>query len=56
MKLPTYKDVLLAVHKLKGYAHKTNVMRSTTINNELGALLNGGKGGKLQVFFKCENM
>jgi hypothetical protein len=31
-------------------------MTSSTINDELGALLNEGKGGKLQVFFKCENM
>lgn len=56
MKLPTYEDVLLAVQNIKGFTHRTNVMTSNTINNELGALLNGGKGGKLQVFFKCENM
>jgi threonine dehydratase len=56
MKLPNFTDVKKAVQSLKGYAHKTNVMTSTTINNELGALLNGGKGGKIQIFFKCENM
>ena len=31
-------------------------MTSATINNELGALLNNGKGGKISVYFKCENM
>jgi chromatin segregation and condensation protein Rec8/ScpA/Scc1 (kleisin family) len=40
MKLPNFTDVKKAVQSLKGYAHKTNVMTSTTINNELGALLN----------------
>lgn len=27
-----------------------------TINEILGAKLNNGKGGKIEVFFKCENL
>lgn len=43
--LPTYQDVIEASQRLKGYAHITPVLTSTTIDQELGANL----------FFKCEN-
>ncbi|WGS46254.1 threo-3-hydroxy-L-aspartate ammonia-lyase [Burkholderia sp. JSH-S8] len=44
--LPTYADVAAAAARLEGHAHRTPVMTSRTINEELGA----------QVFFKCENL
>ncbi|RQS08738.1 threo-3-hydroxy-L-aspartate ammonia-lyase [Burkholderia sp. Bp9002] len=44
--LPTYADVAAAAARLEGHAHRTPVMTSRTINDELGA----------QVFFKCENL
>ncbi|MFJ3487611.1 threo-3-hydroxy-L-aspartate ammonia-lyase [Pseudomonas sp. NPDC090202] len=43
--LPTYDDVLAAAQRIDGYAHKTPVLTSRTVNRELGA----------EVFFKCEN-
>lgn len=43
--LPTYADVLEAAQILDGVAHKTPVMTSSTLNNELGC----------EVFIKCEN-
>lgn len=43
--LPTYKDVVSAAKRLHGVAQKTPVMRSSTLNKELGA----------EVFLKCEN-
>lgn len=45
MKLPTYNDVLRAAHHLKGVAHKTPVLQSRTLNEQVQA----------NVFFKCEN-
>ncbi len=44
--LPTYDDVVAAAKRLQGHAHRTPVMRSRTIDRELGA----------EVFFKCENL
>jgi threo-3-hydroxy-L-aspartate ammonia-lyase len=43
--LPTYEDVLSAASRLEGFAHKTPVLTSRTVDEMLGA----------QVFFKCEN-
>jgi threonine dehydratase len=43
--LPTFADVLAAAGRLKGHAHQTPVLRSSTLDTRLGA----------QVFFKCEN-
>ncbi|MBN9407738.1 MAG: threo-3-hydroxy-L-aspartate ammonia-lyase [Burkholderiales bacterium] len=43
--LPTYADVDAAAHRLQGHAHRTPVLRSSTIDALLGA----------QLFFKCEN-
>jgi threo-3-hydroxy-L-aspartate ammonia-lyase len=43
--LPTFADVLAAAERIKGHAHRTPVLRSTTADALLGA----------QVFFKCEN-
>lgn len=44
--LPTYDDVTAAATRLQGQAHRTPVMRSRMLDQELGA----------QVFFKCENL
>lgn len=44
--LPTYDDVAAAAQRLAGHAHRTPVMRSRTIDAEMGA----------EVFFKCENL
>ena len=44
--LPTYDDVVAAAKRLEGHAHRTPVMTSRTINEELGS----------EVFFKCENL
>jgi threonine dehydratase len=46
LNLPTYDDVCAAAERLSGHAHRTPVMRSTTIDRELDA----------QLFFKCENL
>ena len=43
--LPTYDDVVAAAGRIQGHAHKTPVLTSNTVNEELGA----------EVFFKCEN-
>jgi threonine dehydratase len=43
--LPTYEDVTAAAGRIQGHAHKTPVLTSTTVNDDLGA----------EVFFKCEN-
>jgi threonine dehydratase len=43
--LPTYDDVVAAAARIEGYAHKTPVLTSRTVNEEFGA----------EVFFKCEN-
>jgi threonine dehydratase len=44
--LPTYDDVAAAAQRIAGHAHRTPVMTSRTLNEELGA----------EVFFKCENL
>jgi threo-3-hydroxy-L-aspartate ammonia-lyase len=44
--LPTYDDVVAAAARIRGHAHKTPVMTSRTVNEQLGA----------SVFFKCENL
>ncbi|AHG62705.1 threo-3-hydroxy-L-aspartate ammonia-lyase [Advenella mimigardefordensis] len=44
--LPTYSDVVAAAERIKGYAHRTPVMRSRTIDAQLDASL----------YFKCENL
>jgi threo-3-hydroxy-L-aspartate ammonia-lyase len=45
MKLPSYDDVVAAAKRIDGVAHKTPVLTSRLINEELG----------MQLFFKCEN-
>ena len=42
---PTYDDIVAAAGRIRGHAHKTPVLTSSTVNEELGA----------EVFFKCEN-
>ncbi|MDR0225537.1 MAG: threo-3-hydroxy-L-aspartate ammonia-lyase [Burkholderiaceae bacterium] len=44
--LPTYEDVAAAAARIQGHAHRTPVMTSRTLDEELGA----------QVFLKCENL
>jgi len=46
LNLPTFDDVCAAAKELEGHAHRTPVMTSHTVNQELDA----------QVFFKCENL
>lgn len=46
LKLPDFDDVCAAAERLNGQAHRTPVMSSRTVNQELGA----------EVFFKCENL
>ena len=43
--LPTYVDIEAAAKRIEGVAHKTPVMTSSRLNEELDT----------QVFFKCEN-
>ena len=43
---PTYEDVASAAYRLRGIAHRTPVLRSSTADALLGA----------QLFFKCENL
>lgn len=43
--LPGYQDVVAAAERIKGFAHRTPVLTSTTANNISGA----------ELFFKCEN-
>lgn len=45
MTLPTFDDVVAAAKRIEGHAHRTPVMTSRTVNEDLGA----------EVFFKCEN-
>ncbi|MDA8518372.1 threo-3-hydroxy-L-aspartate ammonia-lyase [Citrobacter sp. Igbk 16] len=45
MTQPDYHDVAAAAERIVGYANKTPVMTSRTVNEEFGA----------DVFFKCEN-
>lgn len=44
--LPTYDDVVAAAQRLRGVAHRTPVLTSRTMDEQLGARL----------FFKCENL
>ena len=44
--LPTYDNVIAAAERLRGFAHRTPVMHSRTLNQAMGA----------EVFFKCENL
>ncbi|MDZ7863327.1 threo-3-hydroxy-L-aspartate ammonia-lyase [Acidovorax sp.] len=44
--LPTYDDVVAAAGRIAGIAHRTPVLTSRILDEELGA----------QVFFKCENL
>ena len=44
--LPTYDDVVAAADRIAGHAHRTPVLTSRILDEELGA----------QVFFKCENL
>lgn len=53
--LPRYADVLRAAKTLSGIAHKTQILTSTTLNEFMGKKLNNGRGGKLEIFLKCEN-
>ncbi|EMF0716487.1 threo-3-hydroxy-L-aspartate ammonia-lyase [Citrobacter freundii] len=46
LKLPCYADVAAAAERIEGYANRTPVMTSRTVNEEFGA----------EVFFKCENL
>ncbi len=43
--LPTYADVAAAAERIAGFAHRTPVLTSRTVDEMLGA----------QLFFKCEN-
>ena len=43
---PSAEDVIQAAHRLKGMAHRTPVLRSSTADELLG----------VQLFFKCENL
>ena len=43
--LPSYDDVVAAAGRIAGHAHRTPVMRSTYVDQQVGA----------HVFFKCEN-
>jgi threonine dehydratase len=45
LNLPTYDDVAAAARRIEGHAHRTPVLTSRTVDEELGASL----------FFKCEN-
>ncbi|MER3383641.1 MULTISPECIES: threo-3-hydroxy-L-aspartate ammonia-lyase [Pectobacterium] len=46
LRLPTFDDVVAAAERIAGYANKTPVMTSRTVNDVFGA----------EVFFKCENL
>jgi threo-3-hydroxy-L-aspartate ammonia-lyase len=45
MTSPTYADVEAAADRIRGYAHRTPVLTSRRVDQEIGA----------QLFFKCEN-
>jgi threonine dehydratase len=45
LELPTYSDVLAAVARISGHSHRTPVLSSRLIDQDLG----------LEVVFKCEN-
>ena len=46
MNLPDHGDVLAAAERIRGHAHRTPVLTSRTLDDELGA----------RVYFKCENL
>ena len=46
LNLPVYEDVMAASGRIEGHAHRTPVMTSRTMDQEVGA----------QIFFKCENL
>ncbi|WGL29969.1 threo-3-hydroxy-L-aspartate ammonia-lyase [Pectobacterium brasiliense] len=46
LRLPTYDDVVAAAGRIDGYANKTPLMTSRTVNDTFGA----------EIFFKCENL
>ena len=46
MNLPDYGDVLAAAERIAAHAHRTPVLTSRTLDDELGA----------RVYFKCENL
>lgn len=46
LNLPVYEDVVAASGRIEGHAHRTPVMTSRTMDQEVGA----------QIFFKCENL
>ncbi|MEQ9843340.1 threo-3-hydroxy-L-aspartate ammonia-lyase [Pectobacterium brasiliense] len=46
LRFPTFDDVVAAAERIDGYANKTPVMTSRTVNDTFGA----------EVFFKCENL
>ncbi len=46
LELPTYESVISASERIKGYAHRTPLMRSHALDKALGA----------EVLFKCENL
>jgi len=46
LNLPTFDDIEAAAKRIDRYAHRTPVLTSRTVNEELGA----------EVFFKCENL
>ena len=46
LSLPTFEDVCTAADRIKGYAHRTPVITSRTVDEELDA----------EVFFKCESL
>jgi threonine dehydratase len=46
LQLPTYDDVLEAARRLQGHAHRTPVLRSSTVDRRF----------KAELFFKCENL
>ncbi|WP_248465906.1 threo-3-hydroxy-L-aspartate ammonia-lyase [Pectobacterium versatile] len=46
LRLPTYDDVVAAAERIDGYANKTPVMTSRTVNDAFGA----------ELLFKCENL
>ena len=45
-RIPDYRDVEQAAERIKGAAHRTPVLTSTTANERAGA----------ELFFKCENL
>ncbi|KHS70791.1 threo-3-hydroxy-L-aspartate ammonia-lyase [Pectobacterium brasiliense] len=46
LRLPIYDDVVAAAERIDGYANKTPLMTSRTVNDTFGA----------EIFFKCENL